>query len=122
MVCTDSSVVKKSSTYHPRLRGTFPRAIRLFVREHKLFPLTEMIRKITSLPAEVYGLSEKGIIREGYDADICIFDANKITDKADFVSCGLRAEGLSYVFVGGVCVARNAVYTGKKPGKVLLKK
>lgn len=122
MVCTDSTVVKNMVAYHPRLRGSFPRAIRLFVRERAILTLPEMIRRITSLPAEVYGLKGKGLIRVGYDADICIFDPEKITDRADFTSCQLRAEGLKFVIVGGETVAEDSVYTGKKPGRILLRK
>ena len=122
MICTDSSVAKDLTAYHPRLRGSFPRAIRRFVRELGTLPLTEMIRRMTSLPASVYSLSGKGLIKEGYDADICIFDAEKITDKAEFLDCGLRAEGLSYVLVNGEVVAKEATYTGALPGSVILRK
>lgn len=119
MICTDSSVAKGRTTYHPRLRGSFPRVLGRYVREKKLVPLCEMIRRMTSLPASVYGLSSKGLLREGYDADICIFDADKIIDKADFVNCSLKAEGLNYVIVGGKIAAEDAVYNGTKNGRFI---
>lgn len=116
MICTDSSVVKKEPVYHPRMRGTFPRAFGRYVRERKTVTLEEMVRKCTSMPASVYGLSSKGVLKEGCDADICIFDADRITDKADYSDCSQRCEGLEYVIVGGEIAARNAVYTGLKNG------
>lgn len=116
MICTDSSVAKESKVYHPRLRGTFPRVLGRYVRERKIVTLHEMIRKCTSMPASVYGLPSKGILREGFDADICIFDAEHIIDKADFVDCHQRCEGLNYVILGGEVVVENAVYNGKRKG------
>ena len=119
MICTDSSVAKSSPSYHPRLRASFPRAIRRFVRELNVVSLPEMIKKMTSLPANVYGLASKGLIKEGYDADICVFDYEKLCDMADFVHPERRAEGLNFVIAGGEIIAENAIYTGAKPGRVL---
>ena len=122
MICTDSGVVANMKTYHPRLRGSFPRTLGKYVREEKVVSLPEMIRKITSMPAKVYDLQGKGSLQEGFDADICVFDADKIIDRATYVDPSLRAEGLKWVIVGGEIVAEDAVYTGKTPGKVLLRK
>lgn len=121
MIGTDGAVVAERDVYHPRTRGTFTRVLGRYVREAKVTTLPEMIRKMTSLPAQVYGLKDKGYIREGLDADICVFDPDKIIDRCDFIHCHERAEGLNYVIVGGQVVAENAVYTGARPGKVLLK-
>ena len=90
------------------------------MRERSVVPLHEMIRKMTSMPASVYGLQGKGLIREGFDADICIFDADKIIDQSDFISCHERAEGLNYVLINGTIVVKNAVYNGTRAGKVLV--
>ena len=120
MVCTDSSVAQANKVYHPRLRATFPRVLGKYVRERKVTTLTEMIRKITSMPATVYGLKNKGLLKEGFDADICIFDADKIIDRASFADCTKRAEGLNYVILGGQVVVENAVYNGKRMGRVML--
>lgn len=121
MICTDSSVAGKAASYHPRLRGTFPRVLGRYVREMQVTTLEEMIRKMTSLPAMVYDLKGKGVIAEGYDADLCIFDAETIIDRADYAACHLHAEGLRYVLVDGEIVVENAVFNGKRRGKVLLR-
>ena len=120
MVCTDSSVAV-SAAYHPRLRGSFPRAIRRFVRELSAVPLEEMIRKMTSLPAHVYNLEGKGLIKEGYDADICIFDCDRLKDNADYATPHLHADGLNYVIVSGEVVAKDAEFTGAMPGRVIFR-
>lgn len=121
MICTDSDIIGNRQFYHPRLRASFPRAIARYVREFKTVTLTEMIRKMTSMPAAVYGLRSKGLIAEGFDADICIFDPDKIADQADFKDQSKRAVGLNYVLIAGEVVVENAVYNGKRLGKVLLR-
>ena len=122
MICTDSSVVTSTAPYHPRLRASFTKAIRRFVRELGSVSLPEMIRKMTSMPAHVYSLKGKGHIKEGYDADICIFDFEKLSDKADYINPHAKAEGLNFVIVGGEVVVENAEYNDKKPGRLLLRK
>ena len=119
MICTDGSVAKENPVYHPRLRGSFPRVLGRYVRERKVTSLPEMIRKMTSMAAGVYGLKTKGLLWEGMDADICIFDADKIIDRADFIDCGLHAEGLNYVIVGGKVAVKDAVYTGVRAGRII---
>lgn len=121
MIATDSGVARGSKCYHPRLRGTFPRILGRYVREYHVTSLPEMIRKMTSMPAAVYGLNSKGILAEGFDADICIFDADRILDRADFTNCTLPAEGLCYVILNGQVVVEDAVYRGIRAGKVLLR-
>lgn len=120
MICTDSNIRANSSVYHPRLRGSFPRALGRYVRERKTVSLPAMIRKMTSLPAAVFGIRNKGLLKEGYDADICIFDADKITDRCDFTNCHERAEGLNYVLVAGRITAENAVCNGTRAGRILI--
>jgi len=119
MMCTDASVAKGNRVYHPRLKGTFPRVLGRYVREKKVMTIEEAIRRCTSMPAEVYGLTGKGVIRKGYDADICIFDSNVIIDRADYTACDKRCEGLNFVILGGEVVAENAVYNGKKKGRLI---
>ena len=120
MICTDSGVAGASTVYHPRLRGSFPRAL-AYAREG-VTSIPEMIRKMTSLPAEVYGLKSKGLIKEGMDADICIFDAEKIRDGSDFVNCTLPNEGLSYVIVNGKIALVNNEANGVMAGKIYIRK
>ncbi|MBO4411077.1 MAG: amidohydrolase family protein, partial [Lachnospiraceae bacterium] len=119
MICTDSGI-PSSPVYHPRVRASFPRVLGKYVREEQVTTLPEMIRKMTSMPAAVYGLSGKGLIREGMDADLCIFDAEKIRDRATYNDCMQRAEGLNYVIVDGEVVVENAVFNGTKRGRFLL--
>ena len=118
MLGTDSGV-RVNDSYHPRLRGSFPRALGRYVRQRKVTTLPEMIRKMTAMPAAVYGFQTKGLLREGFDADICIFDPDTILDRAEFSDPHLRAEGLSYVIVGGKVAARDAVFTGEMGGTML---
>ncbi len=119
MICTDSGVDSKSASFHPRVKASFPRAIARYVREKKVVSLTEMIRKMTAMPAAVYGLKTKGLVREGMDADLCIFDPKTIVDRADFKNPRQRCEGLDYVIVGGKIAAKDAVATGKLGGTML---
>lgn len=120
MACTDAGVIGPDTAgYHPRLRGSFPRILGRFVRELQVTSLPEMVRKMTSLPAQVYGFTTKGLLKEGMDADICVFDPDKIMDRADYTDPGGHAEGLSYVIVGGKVAAINAVATGELGGKVM---
>ncbi|MBQ8407808.1 MAG: D-aminoacylase [Clostridia bacterium] len=121
MICTDSGVKGKAVKHHPRLVASFPRAIAKYVREDSVVSLPEMIRKMTSLPARVYGLEEKGIIREGMDADLCIFDAERITDRADYINCSLANEGLCYVILDGKTVLENGCYNGTRAARVCTK-
>ena len=119
MICTDSQVAGANKVYHPRLRASFPRAIARYVRERGVVTLQEMIRKLTAMPAAVYSLTGKGLLREGMDADVCIFDAARIKDNATFADCSKRADGLNYVILSGEVVVENAVHDGRRVGRVL---
>nr|MBQ4319256.1 D-aminoacylase [Clostridia bacterium] len=119
MLCTDSSVAGTSTSFHPRLSASMPRVLGHYTRERRVVPLYEMVRKLTAMPAAVYGLKGKGVLREGFDADICIFNDETIIDRATFVDPTQRCEGLSYVIVGGEVVVEDAVHNGKMCGKVL---
>ncbi len=121
MICTDSAVKGTAIKHHPRLVGSFPRAIARYTREFPVTSLPEMIRKMTSLPAQVYGLDGKGSIRVGMDADLCIFDAKRITDRADFINCSLANEGIHYVIINGKVVLENGHYNGVRAAKVYTK-
>ena len=74
------------------------------------------------MPASVYNLDGKGILREGFDADLCIFDPDKIVDRATFIEPTLKADGLNYVILGGEVAAEDAVYCGKRMGRFLVRK
>ncbi len=118
MICTDSGVAQGDTHFHPRLRGSFPRALGRYVRERSVISLPEMIRKMTSLPASVYRLSGKGLVKEGMDADLCIFDPERIIDRADFLHPTEKNEGLAYVIVDGKIVVRDGVYNGIRAARV----
>ena len=119
MICTDSGVTGENKVFHPRLKGSFPRVLGHYVRERGVTALPEMIRKMTSMPASVYGLKTKGLLWEGMDADICIFDSAKIRDRSEFTACNQRAEGLNYVILAGKVLVKDAVYQGGRPGHFL---
>jgi len=104
---------------HPRAYGTFPRAIAKYVRERKICSLEEMIKKMTSMPADKLGFNDRGRIAEGKYADIVIFDYDKIQDKATFTEPHQYPDGIPYVIVNGEIVISNYDHTGAMPGKVL---
>ena len=104
---------------HPRAYGTFPRALAYYTRERKLVPLEEMIRKMTSMPAEKMGFTERGRIAEGKIADLVVFDYERIEDKATFTDSQQYPDGIPYVIVDGKLVIEKGDHTGAMPGKVL---
>lgn len=109
-------VFLKSST-HPRAYGNFARLLGRYVRDEKLLPMQEAIRKLTLLPATNLGLKDRGALRAGYHADVAIFDPALITDKATFTAPQQYAVGMKHVFVNGTQVLRNGEHTGAKPGR-----
>jgi len=104
---------------HPRNYGTFPRVISYYVRKKGVLSLEEAIRKMTSLPAQVFSLKDRGLIKEGMFADIAIFDYENIKEKATFSDPHQYGEGFSYVIVNGEIIIENDKYTGERPGMVL---
>ena len=120
MICTDSGVAGAAKIYHPRLKASFPRALGVYARERGVVSVPEMIRKMTSLPAKVYGLKTKGLIKEGMDADLCIFDRNIISDKSDFINFSEENVGLEYVIVNGKIALADGKYNGIRAGEVYL--
>ena len=92
---------------HPRAYGNFVRVFETYVREKQVVSLEEAVRKCTSLPADFVGLKTKGRIKEGYDADIVIFDRNKIGTDASFANPVTAPRGVNYVFVGGKLIVKD---------------
>jgi N-acyl-D-amino-acid deacylase len=107
---------------HPRVYGTFPRAIGKYVREEKLLKLEEMLKKMTSVPAKKFGLQKRGVVRAENIADLVIFDPDKIVDKATWKEPHQYPAGVEYVLVNGEIVIDKGSHTGKLPGKILRKK
>ena len=106
---------------HPRFYGIFPRVLGKYVREEKLLPLEEMIRKMTAMPAAQMGFVRRGQLKVGWAADICVFDPDKIIDKATFKEPALYPVGVEKVIVNGQIVVDGGEHTGRLPGKVLRK-
>jgi len=106
---------------HPRVYGTFPRALGMYVREEKLVKIEEMIKKMTSLPAKKFGLVKRGVLRAENYADLVIFDPDKIIDRATWSDPHQYPAGVEYVLVNGEIVIDRGTHTGKLPGKILRK-
>ncbi len=108
---------------HPQGAGTFPRFFRKMVRERKSLTIIEAVKRCTLLPAETFGLENKGRICEGSDADIVIFDIDKITDKSAFLGRGepdAKPEGINYVIVNGqIIVEEGSIVNNVLPGKTI---
>ncbi|MFN8336451.1 MAG: D-aminoacylase [Cyclobacteriaceae bacterium] len=104
---------------HPRAFGTFARAIGRYGREEKLVPLEEIVRRMTSLPATNLGIEDRGRLRIGYYADLAIFDAKEVIDRATYDEPKLYATGMRYVLVNGVPVLSDGAHTGAMPGRVV---
>lgn len=104
---------------HPRAFGSMPRFLGHYVRDLQLAPLEQAIRKITSLPAQREHLVGRGLIKEGFFADITIFDPDNIIDKATYTEPAQLAEGVSYVLVNGQVAFENGKATGAMAGKAL---
>ena len=108
----------KSST-HPRAYGNFARVLGKYVREEKAAALPDAIRRLTSLPATNLGLKDRGSLKQGYAADVVIFDPAAVRDVATFAKPQQLAIGVRDVFVNGVQVLKDGKHTGAKPGRVV---
>lgn len=106
---------------HPRAYGAFPRKIRNYVMEEGVIGLPFAIRSMTSLPAQVYRIPDRGVLREGLAADVVVFDLETLRDKATFTEPHQLAEGMVYVFVNGKAAVRDGEFTGILAGRVLKK-
>ncbi len=104
---------------HPRLWGSFPRVLGHYSREVGLFSLEEAVRKMTSLPAQRFGLKERGRLAAGIFADVVVFDPDRIADRATFENPATPAAGIFLVMVNGQAIWRDGASTGARPGRVL---
>lgn len=104
---------------HPRLWGTFPRVLGHYCREEKLFSLGEAVRKMTSLPAQRFGLTDRGWVREGYSADLVLFDPHAVQDSATFSDPVRASTGIDAVWVNGVLSYAEQSATGQRAGRFL---
>ncbi len=113
--------LKNDGRVHARFYGTFPRKIRVYAMDREVLTVEQAIRSMTVLPADILGIRDRGIIRIGNYADLAILNLETIRDKATFFDPHQYAEGVEYVFVGGVAVVAEGKPTGARPGKVIVR-
>lgn len=104
---------------HPRTYGTNARVFAKYVREKRLLMLEEAVRKMTSLPARTFHMKDRGEVREGFAADLVIFDPAKVSDRAVFEKPHQYSTGFDYVLVNGVIVVDNGVANSERPGQIV---
>lgn len=104
---------------HPRQYGTFARVLGVYVREKKLLTLEEAIRKMSSATAQRLGIRDRGLLREGFYADVAVFDPDRVKDMATFEKPHQYAVGVQFVLVNGKIVVDQGKHTGERPGKVI---
>jgi len=126
MFGSDGSAISPRGTLgrgkpHPRYYGTFPRVLAKYVREERVLSLEEAVRKMTSAPAQRLGLKGYGLLREGYRANVVVFDPEKVKDEATFTDPHRYASGIPYVICNGVFVIDRGKHTGRLPGRALRK-
>jgi len=122
--CSDAASLAPEGVFlksnpHPRAYGSFARVLGRYVRDEGLLPLEEAIRKLTSLPADNLKVDRRGRLREGFFADVVVFDPATIQDHATFVEPHQYATGVAHVVVNGVQVIENGEHTGATPGRVV---
>ncbi|RJP14346.1 MAG: D-aminoacylase [Candidatus Abyssobacteria bacterium SURF_5] len=116
IVCTDGLLGGRP---HPRVYGAFPRILGRYCRDEKLLTLAEAIRKMTSAPAHRLGLSGRGLLREGYHADVVVFNPDTIIDTATYEEPRQAPIGIEHVFINGKHAVAAGKQTGSRSGKVL---
>ncbi len=121
MTCSDGDLTSPGQGRpHPRGYGAFARKLGVYVRERDVVSLADAVRSMTSLPAQVFGLKDRGVIRRGARADLVIFDAATVQDTATYASPQQLAEGMRAVFVNGVMTIKDGTPTGATPGRFVV--
>ncbi|MCX6649688.1 MAG: D-aminoacylase [Candidatus Bathyarchaeota archaeon] len=126
MVGSDGSAISPKGILgkgkpHPRYYGTFPRVLGKYAREEKVISMEEAVRKMTSAPAMRLGLKDRGLLREGYKADVVVFDPLTVKDEATFADPHRFPTGIPYVVCNGVFTINKGKHTGALPGRTLRK-
>jgi N-acyl-D-amino-acid deacylase len=120
MTCSDGGLVAfGDGKPHPRGNGAFARKLRVYVNERGVIDLPFAIRSMTGLPASVYGMKDRGVLRPGARADVLVFDPARVRDTATYADPHQMAEGVQYAIVNGVLVRDGGTFTGKLPGQVV---
>ena len=120
MFASDASIrVLNAGMPHPRGYGTNARVLAKYVREEKVISLEEAIRRMTSLPAQKFQLKDRGLLKEGYAADIVIFDEKEVNDISTFEKPHAYSKGFHYVIVNGVLTVDKEKHNGTRAGKAL---
>jgi len=122
--CSDSGSLAPEGVFlksnvHPRAYGCFARLLGKYVRQEKVIPLAEAVRRLTSQPAENLKLDRRGRLRKGYYADVVVFDPETIIDRSTYEKPHQYATGMKHVFVNGTQVLKDGEHTGAKPGRVV---
>jgi N-acyl-D-amino-acid deacylase len=120
-IASDSDILQSGAGVpHPRGYGNNARVLGLYVRERQVVTLPEAVRKMTSLPAQHFGFAGRGLVREGYAADLVVFDPARVADRATFEQPHAYAAGIPYVIVNGVVTIRKGEHTRARGGQVLV--
>jgi N-acyl-D-amino-acid deacylase len=120
MFASDATIrVLNAGMPHPRGYGTNARVLAKYVRDEKVISLEEAIRRMTSLPAQKFQLTDRGLLAPGYAADIVIFDENKVQDLSTYDKPHVYSTGFQYVLVNGVLTVDRGVHTKARGGMVL---
>ena len=122
--CSDAGALAAEGVFlesntHPRAYGSFARLLGRYVRDEGVVPLAEAVRRLTSFPAANLKIRDRGRLQEGWFADVVVFDADRIGDRATFDQPHQYAEGMVHVFVNGEQVVRDGEHTGALPGRVV---
>ena len=122
--CTDSGIAAPDGPLsrflvHPRAYGTYARILGQYVREERIMPLEAAVRKAASLPAQFLGIRDRGLLREGFFADLVIFDSETVIDRATFEKPHQYSSGIEYVLVNGKIAVDQGAITEERPGRVL---
>jgi N-acyl-D-aspartate/D-glutamate deacylase len=107
------------SKSHPRAWGSFTRILGTYVRDEKLIPLEDAVRRFTSRPATRVGIADRGLLRPGFKADITIFDLATVRDRSTFQDPNHYSEGIRHVLVNGQAVVSDGRITDARPGQVV---
>lgn len=121
MPAADGGVSTGKGMPHPRGYGTNARVLGRYVREQGVISFEEAIRRMTSLPAQKFGLNDRGLLKEGFAADIVIFDPEKVSDRSTFDTPHQFSEGIPWVLVNGIPVVENDQHNGQRSGRALKK-